>query len=402
MLPTPSHALQYLAGAHDRLTSARPLSPYEPLVLEFLGDVSRALFADAEAKRHPDVIAFAYWCRGANTSRLKQEFAEPHLRLGLGIVFHIAPSNVPINFAFSFAFSLLAGNANIVRVPTRDLPQTGIVCRIINRLLTEARYETLAGMTAFVRYPQDDAITREFSALCNARVIWGGDQTINSIRKLPIPERSIEVTFADRYSLCVIEGSSILRADHAAIVRLAGGFYNDIYLFDQNACSSPHLVMWLGTRDVLDEAKRIFWGAVAEVAEARYDLQPVQAVDKYLLLCENAIEVDEIAGFEKHGNHLYRLALAHLPGSLETLRGRFGLVYEHDTERLDTLAPFITAKFQTLTYFGLDRARLQDFVVANRLPGIDRIVPIGTALDIGVIWDGYDIVRSLSRIIDLR
>ena len=55
-----------------------------------------------------------------------------------------------------------------------------------------------------------------------------------------------------------------------------------------------------------------------------------------------------------------------------------------------------------MTYFGVDKTELRDFVVNNRLSGIDRIVPIGKALDMDVIWDGYDIVRSLSRIIDVK
>jgi len=36
------------------------------------------------------------------------------------------------------------------------------------------------------------------------------------------------------------------------------------------------------------------------------------------------------------------------------------------------------------------------------LSGIDRIVPVGKALDMDVTWDGYDIVRSLSRVIDVK
>ena len=58
--------------------------------------------------------------------------------------------------------------------------------------------------------------------------------------------------------------------------------------------------------------------------------------------------------------------------------------------------------FQTLTYFGVNKSYLTDFVVRNRLLGIDNITPIGSALDIGVIWDGYDIIRSLSRTISVR
>ena len=38
----------------------------------------------------------------------------------------------------------------------------------------------------------------------------------------------------------------------------------------------------------------------------------------------------------------------------------------------------------------------------NNLLGIDRIVPIGEALNIEIIWDGYDVIRSLSRIISLE
>lgn len=394
--------LEYLVGRSDSMACVRPLAPYDEVALAFLNDLSRVLLADAEARQYPDVVAFGYWCRRANTARLNRQFAEQHVRLGLGIVFHIAPSNVPISFAFSFAFSLLAGNANIVRVPSRDFPQTSIVCRAIARLLADTKYRKIADMTVFVRYEQNDEITARLSALCNARVIWGGEQAINSVRRLAIPDRSVEIAFADRYSFCVIDGGSVLRASDADVVRLATGFFNDMYLMDQNACSSPHLIVWLGRRDLLEEAKRLFWGKVHDVAKAKYQLQPVNAVDKYMLLCQNAIELENIVGFRKHGNYLYRIELDNLPDNMDVFRGVYGYVYEYDTDNIDRIAHIVNAKYQTLTYFGIDKARLLDFVVTNRLPGIDRIVPIGTALDIGVIWDGYDIVRSLSRIVDVH
>ena len=75
---------------------------------------------------------------------------------------------------------------------------------------------------------------------------------------------------------------------------------------------------------------------------------------------------------------------------------------EYDMDDINSIAHIINNKYQTLTYFGVDKSELLDFVVKNRLSGIDRIVPVGQALDIGIIWDGYDIVRSLSRIIDVK
>ena len=59
-------------------------------------------------------------------------------------------------------------------------------------------------------------------------------------------------------------------------------------------------------------------------------------------------------------------------------------------------------RYQTLTYFGVDKTQLQDFVVSRRLRGIDRVVPIGRALDMNIVWDGYDVVASLSRVVDIQ
>ena len=54
---------------------------------------------------------------------------------------------------------------------------------------------------------------------------------------------------------------------------------------------------------------------------------------------------------------------------------------------------------QSLIYYGENPDILRKIVVDNELRGIDRIVPVGKAMDIGPIWDGYDILEMLSRII---
>lgn len=392
--------LTVLVGQVDRLGSARPLVPYDDRVVDFLGALSVRLLSDAEAKQYPDVISFAFWARKANIAKLKREFAETRVRLGLGTVFHIAPSNVPINFAFSYAFALLAGNANIVRVPSRDFAQTRIVCRILNAMFADTKYDRIAHSSVFVRYPHDDAITTEFSARCNARIIWGGDAAIASIRKFRIPDRSAEIVFADRYSFCVLDAQSIVSADDATRDRIVSGFYNDTFLMDQNACSSPHLIVWFGADEIVAKAKERFWTAMHRIVKSKYELQAVSAMDKYALLCRNAVDQGEAISFERHDNYLYRLDLNHLPTDVDTMRGNCGYFYEHTTQDLSSVQSIVNTKYQTLTYFGVDVSTLTDLVVSNGLSGIDRIVPVGSALDIGVIWDGLDVVRTLSRIVD--
>ena len=245
-------------------------------------------------------------------------------------------------------------------------------------------------------------MTQAFSTRCNARLVWGGDRTIDSIRKVPIPARSVDITFGDRRSLCVIDAGAVLQASPNALQRLASSFYNDTYLVDQNACSSPHLVVWLGSAEACASAKPRFWDRVSALATARYDLEPIWAIEKYLALCEGAIRLAGLKGTRRHGNHVYRLELATLPATLDDCWGRYGCFYEYEAGDVDSIAPVVDGRVQTLTYFGTDRRELADFVLRNRLSGIDRIVPVGSALDIGVRWDGYDLLRALSRVIDVR
>ena len=120
------------------------------------------------------------------------------------------------------------------------------------------------------------------------------------------------------------------------------------------------------------------------------------------MLCQDAIELKNISSFEKHGNYVYRITLDKVVDSMDSLRGKFGYFYEYDTDDINSIAHIINNKYQTLTYFGVDKSELLGFVVKNRLLGIDRIVPIGKALDMDIIWDGYDIIRSLSRVIEVK
>lgn len=395
-------SVQFLVGKPETVADARPLPALDERACAFVTALSSALLADPRARTFPDVVSFAYWCRWANIATLKERLEEGDLRLGWGVAFHITPSNVPINFAFSFVFSLLAGNANVVRVPSRPYPQVGMVCDVINQLLAEATHSDIQKMTVFVRYEQNEAITAAFSGNCQARIIWGGDAAINAIRKIPVPERCIEVAFTDRYSFCVLGVARVAEATEAELQTLAAAFYNDAYLFDQNACSSPRLLVWLGDERQIPAAKERFWRTVAVVVELRYVLRPVNAVDKYAFVCTTAIEQPCLRRLVRHGNHIYRLEVDGVSKEIERVAGRFGVFVEYTTSSLATLEPVVSPRWQTLTYYGVDKIILRDFVIGSRLRGIDRIVPVGTALDIGPVWDGYDLIQSLSRVVNFK
>ena len=66
------------------------------------------------------------------------------------------------------------------------------------------------------------------------------------MRTIPIPAHAKEIIFSDKYSICIINSEKLNKLKNTEIVKIAEKFYNDTFLFDQNACSSPHLILWLG------------------------------------------------------------------------------------------------------------------------------------------------------------
>jgi hypothetical protein len=92
-----------LCGLPDpREAAAAPaLRPFDPRVTAFLADLSAALLKDPRSRAYPDVATFAFFCRRASVESLRASCGDLSARLGRGLVFHVAPGNVPMNFAYS-------------------------------------------------------------------------------------------------------------------------------------------------------------------------------------------------------------------------------------------------------------------------------------------------------------
>lgn len=391
--------VRVIAGCRLADLQSKALPPYAPEAVAFLTAWSKRLLARSDIRAYPDVASFAYWCRPANLARLHRELGRDQLRIGRGVALHIAPANVPVNFAYSFAFGLLAGNVNIVRVPKSLPAQANVLCAVANDLLMQAEHVRIASMTTLLSYSRDDAITQNLSAVADVRLLWGGDQTIQHLRCITPSPRCVDIAFADRYSLCLLSAPAVLAAESKALLALTVGFYNDVFLLDQNACSSPHLILWQGTGQEVKAAQERFWGAMQALLHSKRQSPGIHAVDKYIHLCRTAIQIKGAKATPTSDNRVFRVALDELPENIAEHRGRYGFFFETIDNDLTQLRRIVNTRYQTLTCFGVDPHALAQMVVASGLTGIDRVVPVGKALDIGVIWDGFDLIRTMSRIV---
>ena len=375
-----------------------PEIPFNDDSIDFLDELSIVLRKSAESKIYPDLMAFSFWCRKGNINKLKRKQHNRNQRIGRGLAFHITPSNVPLNFGYSFIFGLLSGNSNIIKVPSEEFPQAEFLCKTLDNLLNKKKYKLLLNNTAFVKYDKKSNITEYFSSICDTRLIWGGDSTIKNVRQYQTPVRCIDLAFADRYSICVIDVNKLSELSTVQLTKVIELFYNDVFLMDQNACSSPHIIIWLGSSKKKN-IKNEFWKALEQHTRKKYTIENITTVDKYTKLCQTAIEINVPFKFKNYDNYIYRVSLKKIPINIDEFRGNCGFIYEYDILNLDEIRHIINKKYQTMTYFGVDKKLLVEFVIKNKLIGIDRIVPIGKALDIDLIWDGYDIISSMSRTI---
>ncbi len=391
--------VSYLAGSKDLagiLPNIPVRHPFEERAVAFLDAVSRILMTDQEAKRFSDVVTFAFWIRRASILKLRDCFEEAgSLRLGRGVIFHIAPSNVPVNFAYSLVAGFLTGNANIVRIPTKEFEQVRIIVCAWNRVLE--KFEDMKPYSLFVRYGREKEINDFFSSIADVRIVWGGDATIAELRKSPLPPRSGEITFADRYSLAVIDADYYL--EQTERTKAAEDFYNDTFLTDQNACTSPRIVIWSGNR--IGEAKAEFWKHLHCLVKERYVIQPIQSVNKLTSACLIAAQLPGCRVIKEQDRLITRIAVPRISRDLMEYRDNSGYFFEYDCADIMELKELCDNKrCQTIAYIG-DKDVVLPLIRAG-VRGIDRVVPVGKTMDFDLIWDGYNLPALLTRTVTIK
>jgi hypothetical protein len=360
--------------------------------MSFLRNLAQSILEDKVSRKFPDVVAFALWCKDIESPNIGKENL---FRQGRGILFHITPGNVPINFAYSLVAGLLSGNINIVRLPSKKFEQVEFLLEKINETIKLDDHLGFENRFILLRYPREKSINDYISELCDVRIIWGGNQSIVDVRQSSIPPRSTEITFADRYSICVINSKNYLASPDK--IKIAQGFYNDTYLFDQNACTAPHLIVWVGDVESSTKAALYFWSALETLTARRYNIEPIQIIDKLVAAARFSAENPNAKLLKSSDNKIFRIELDDLSLSLDEYKSHSGLFYEVKIENLNRLAEFVESNFQTMTHFGFELEELNEFVCDAKLRGIDRVVPIGKSLYFSLVWDGYDLVSSLSR-----
>jgi hypothetical protein len=381
----------------DNFISPQRRMTGDPVIIEFLSDISKEILRSKKCREYPDIITFGYFCRKGSIKKILKVSKSEFIRYGWGIAVHIAPSNVPINFAFSFVFGLLSGNNNLVRLPSNTWPQVDLLVSIFEKISDFSKYKLLRKNNAFIRTERNSPMLHEIIANCDALIVWGGDATVSIFRQLNKKPRCVELYFSDRKSSLVINAHVINDGSKANLDKLALNFFNDTYLVDNNACSSPRRIFWVGDKAGISSASAKFWLAVNGVIESKdYNLDVIAKIDKYLDIMKSVQVAKSEIPVKKISENIWLTSR-----DSKIVIGRLGRFSELGFTELDLALKALDNDEQTLTYIGFESEHLEKVVIETGVT-LDRVVPVGMALDIGFIWDGVDVLQRLSRIVDFR
>jgi Acyl-CoA reductase (LuxC) len=399
--------LTYSAAAHDaaveetalmtKLDAARQqlAAPFASERVELVASVADALLGPRRSAAFGPAAHFAFWTRRAALAKLAASFAarvpQHALARPRGLVFHLPPQNVETVFLYSWALAYLAGNANIVRLPQAvSTRMRAIVDLFLERLEAQGDASQL-----FVHYPSQGDLGAKISARSDARVVWGGDAKVALFAPLPLRNGGKSIWFGDRFSFSTINGAALDKLDD--LRALAKKLHNDVFVFDQMACSSPHALYVVGdaathsagVRRLLD-ASALEWTMDDPKAHVGHAIGKMTAAFY-------AAGTGRASSVSWQNTHLTSF-VASAP-ERQDLRVGGGFLSVIFIRSLAEVPSFIRESDQTITYFGWERGEIEAVAASRIGPGVSRWAPIGTALDFDFIWDGYDIPFELTRLI---
>jgi hypothetical protein len=128
-----------------------------------------------------------------------------------GLVAHWIAGNVPTLGIFSLVQSILCKNLNILRIPEKSVDTVIPILKELNNIKIEHNNKKYNGSDivkslSVIYYPRDNTKANEMlSKNADAKLIWGGKESVKQIRNLPAKEHCEDIIFGPKYSFGVFD-----------------------------------------------------------------------------------------------------------------------------------------------------------------------------------------------------
>jgi hypothetical protein len=377
-------------------------------ILDLFQQYSEDLIKDEAAATIEGVAFIANWLRKSNFNQLVEKnfhtieyleaFVGDKKRLKAqprGIVCHWIAGNVPTLGLFSLFQSMFVGNGNILRVPQKNHDIMRALLNVFSRTIISSGLSgaDLLKSVGVIYFDKADArANEELSELADARIVWGGEEAVKAITGLPRRSHCEDLVFGPKYSFVVMDADAAGRSsgDFTRAIRFLA---SDVILFDQAACTSPHvLFVEKGGRSVQEIGE-----VLAEEFRKLAKRFPKVGVDQYIMTriinarAEHALDPSSSVICPKEND--WTILIDDKLQLEEPIESR--TIFLKEVDSLQDIIPLITRKVQTIGCSVDEKEKLIAFADAATLHGVARCVEFGQMHLYDNPWDGMLVMSRL-------
>jgi hypothetical protein len=313
----------------------------------------------------------------------------------LGVIGHWPAANIEIQPILSLTCALLGGNACLMRVPATLVDVTR---RMMEALQEADPAGLLTRRIATVSFDHSRMDLQESMAQAvDGAMIWGGEEAVSQVRRLPFPHWARLLVFGPRVSAAAMDAKTWANRDQRSswCRRIA----RDVWQFDQQACSSPQALFLERSQgrdpqEFVEDLKKAF--DEENRAHPRQQIEPSLSSAICLaraswLLAANG----NAASFPNSPDWTILLgAGTQMPNPTQ---GRTLTVLVVD-DLLDVVSRF-DGTLQTLGLGIGDPEREEVIAKAAGRCGVDRVVKLGRMHVFSSPWDGTELIRPMVRLV---
>ena len=387
-------------------------------IIKILDTLGKRVLRNDTINTLPGVSYISLWLRRENLDRIctanyaEKMYADGFCATGQkflmsarprGIVCQWIAANMPTLGFFSLVQAILSKNGSIVKMPEEYVPLILSILKELPGISVDYKEKTYSGKgildaVAIVSFDGKVQETSEkFSLAADCRIIYGGSEAVRAISRLPCRDHCETITFGPKYSFAVFDREYI---ESEAFGKAMDNFIKDVAIFNQMACSSPHVLFLEKSRYSLDEI-------VSKVRDSFEHLPPAlrhQAISsgmsariintraEYLLSDgKNCISPQDLG---------WTILTNNDPCLEEPVQGKCIFIKVMDS--VEEVIPLVNHKIQAISVGIHDSSKRESFARQATYLGADRIVIPGTMHDFTLPWDGILTLNRLVRWVILR
>ena len=278
-------------------------------------------------------------------------------------------------------------------MPVQSIFPISTLLKLFSELSFEGvKGEDLLKSLSVVSYPSADReLNNEMSMIADVRIVWGGAIAVKSIQGLDHREHCEDIVFGPKYSFSVIDDIVLQNENLEKYIRR---FTNDVVVFEQSACSSPH-VFFIETQNK-DTILKVMEGFKKEL-ERMKTVMPKQTISQLTSTqiinkrAEYALAQDKNVFCSKTND--WTILFDTQIQLEEPIQSR--TIWIKPVKDLMQIVDLITKKVQTIGCAIGDEQKFLRFVDSATFRGVARCVAPGQMNIYDSPWDGIYLLQRL-------